>query len=416
MSRKWLSMRSHLSYERLCAKGAYGGASDAEFAELVEHLQGCAECRRLFSKLIRVIAGVLPQLAGAYRRSENEATVKPPSRRLIGLAADIVASRHQRVRWAAVVVATISVLLLGILFTSHYRAQKSDGQHSISAVRLGAPDGKKTEGSPEPKSETRSPVPDNRVLKGPSPSLEAQLAAVSEKLKQQQRDLDSAKREKADLNSRIALLETSNGEALNIQVQRNAEIARLQQELERVRSDEVADRTSSLVSEAELRTLREKVAKQEAQLAELRQLNAAGHSARDLITARSLHVQDILGWDENGKPLPEFGRVFYAEGQKMEFYAYDLGKPNRPSTKVAFYVWAETPGTAKAKSPPVVRLGKFTLDSAKDNRWALIVTDARLLNHLSSIFVTAESSENTVNEPTGKKILSGSLNRKANHP
>src|ERR1700694_2495016 len=60
-------MLVHKRYQDLCGIAAAGGASSVEFDELVEHLQGCAECRALLNEMIQVVANVLPELAGAYR-------------------------------------------------------------------------------------------------------------------------------------------------------------------------------------------------------------------------------------------------------------------------------------------------------------------------------------------------------------
>jgi hypothetical protein len=267
---------------------------------------------------------------------------------------------------------------------------------------------------------TRPPVLDDQALRAQLHSVEAQLAVASEELKQHQLELEITKREKADLISKIARLQESNKEAVNeardIQAQGDAEVLQLKKDLERVQSEETVDRTASLVSESELRNLRNTVEQQKLQLDELHRLNAAGNSARDLVGSRNLHVMDFPGWDENGKPQREFGRLLYAEGKKMAFYAFDLDDPRRPRATNAFYVWAETSGSAKGKRSHVIPLGKFSFDSIKDNRWSLIVTDAQLLTGLRSIFVTAEPDGTAVKEPTGKIIFTSALDRKANHP
>src|SRR5579864_7457680 len=62
-------IRNHTFYERLCAKAAYGGASDVDFTALIQHLQGCPDCRILLRDFMRVLVDTLPQMAEGYGRT-----------------------------------------------------------------------------------------------------------------------------------------------------------------------------------------------------------------------------------------------------------------------------------------------------------------------------------------------------------
>jgi hypothetical protein len=415
-------VRTHEQYEELCAQVAVGRLSRAEWAELEEHLQTCAACRQAAGGFYRLGVDKLPSLshlygAGRVPSGMKERVLARAQTEGLSLGPQIpeqvtygrrTTFKRPAVLWAA----WAASIVLAVLATTIALEQSRKRHERTSQTRATPVVAPRAPAAPDAAA-TRPPVLDDQALRAQLHSVEAQLAVASEQLKQHQRDSESAKMGKNALISRIALLEKSNGE---MEAQRNAEIAQLKQDLERVRSEEAANRTASLVSEAELGTLRTKVEQQRAQLDAQRRLIAAEQAAKDLIASRNLHLVDIHEWDENGNLRREFGRVFYAEGQKLEFYAFDLGGAQRPNAKIAYYVWAETPGTGKRKNPHIVPLGKFSLDNAKDNRWALIVTDARLLTSLSSVFVTAESAETTANKPTGKKILSASLDRKANHP
>jgi hypothetical protein len=438
-------VRTHEQYEELCAQVAVGRLSEAEWAELEEHLQTCAECRQAAGEFFRLGIDILPELSHLYGSGQVPSGMKERFSDYLhadheaeeafseylaraqaeGLPLGPEAPEHVAAGWrtafkrpAILWAAWVASIVLAVLTTTivleqfrkrHERASQTRATPVVASTAPAALDA----------AATRPPVRD-QALRDQLHSVEAQPAVASEELKQHQRELEITKREKADLISKIARLQESNKEAVNeardIQAQRDAEIVQLKKDLERVRSEETVDRTASLVSESELRNLRNTVEEQKLQLDELRRLNAADQSARDLVGSRNLHVLDFPGWDENCKPQREFGRLLYAEGKKLEFYAFDLDDPRRPRVTNAFYLWAETPGSAKGKRSHVIPLGKFSFDNAKDNRWSLIVTDVRLLTGLHSIFVTAEPDGTTVKEPTGKIIFATALDRKANHP
>jgi hypothetical protein len=435
-------VRTHEQYEELCAQVAVGRLSEAEWAELEEHLQTCAECRQAAGEFFRLGIDILPRLSHLYGSGQVPSGMKERFSEYLhadheaeewlsqylaraqaegGLPLGPEAPEHVAAGWrtafkrpAILWAAWVASIVLAVLATTIVLKQFSKRHEQANQARVTP--ATEPAASPARDSATASDplVLDNQALRDRLRSTEAQLAVATEQFKGRQRDLEATKQEKDALISRIALLERSNGEA---EAHRNAEIAQLKQELERVRSEEAVDRTATLVSEAELRTLRNQVGQQKEQLDEQRRLNAAELSASDMMVSRNLHLLDILPRDQNGDPTREFGRLFYAEGKKLEFYAFDLDDPKRPNAKTAFYVWGEAKRTGKGNnSPQVVSLGKFSFESARDNRWGLIVTDPRLLARLRSIFVTVETSEHPVNEPTGKRMLTASLDRKANHP
>jgi hypothetical protein len=196
----------------------------------------------------------------------------------------------------------------------------------------------------------------------------------------------------------------------NRESQHNAEIAQLTNDLERERAKESADSTASLVSETELKSLRERIENLSNQLRQAQELNASLSEARDLIVDRNVHVLNVFPEvDENGHQQQPRGKIFYAEGKKLVFYAYDLTDPNKISAKASFYVWGEKPGTVQR----VVSLGKFQLDSRQDGRWVLRVTDSRLLARITSVFVTLEKDKSGIAQPSGKRMLSRLLDAKA---
>ncbi len=154
---------------------------------------------------------------------------------------------------------------------------------------------------------------------------------------------------------------------------------------------------------------------QRRQLKEWHRLKAAVRSERDLLTARNLHVFDVFPVDEKGNRAREFGRVFFAQDKKLAFYAFDLSEPTN-NRRNHYYVWAERRKTGPENSSQIVPLGKLAIDSSKDNRWSLIVSDPIALTGVRAVFVTVESSIHQTAAPTGTKMLYTSLDSRPSLP
>lgn len=226
-----------------------------------------------------------------------------------------------------------------------------------------------------------------------------------------EQNLEALGREKAELGTRLTESEAQTSELQKRDAARELDIAQLKGELSKLRSEKESDRIAEMAEVNELNGLREKVAKQAADLSQRRQLTYAANQARDLIVARNLHIVDVHDTDENGRGQRAFGRIFYTEGKSLVFYAYDLADSRKLNAKISFYVWGENEGT----SLPVKNLGIFHSDDPNDSRWILTFDDSRVLSQINSVFVTIENKK-TVTEPSGKKILYAFLGNKPNHP
>jgi hypothetical protein len=161
----------------------------------------------------------------------------------------------------------------------------------------------------------------------------------------------------------------------------------------------------------QLQVLQSQVERLSSELAEAQQLSAAANEAKDLIVARNLHIVDVHDNENGSKPRP-FGRIFYTEGKKLVFYAYDLGDPKKLSAKVSFYVWGEKAGSTQQ----VTNLGIFRADDVQEGRWVVTFEDPRVLAHINTVFVTAESNRKTATKPNGNRILVAFIAGEPNHP
>lgn len=186
------------------------------------------------------------------------------------------------------------------------------------------------------------------------------------------------------------------------------ETKKLKVQLERALADEAADRSTSLVTNEEIARLRRTLEQQ-------KRTNAERQSVRELLGDRKLHLFNIFPLDTNGKPTGEFGRLFFIEGKRLEFYAFDLKNPKTVNPRDDFYIWGETRKAGESATQAFL-LGKLKLDSVKDNRWSLVVSDPRVLNRLRSVFVTVESSEHEITGPTGRRMLFVPLENRPDYP
>src|SRR4029077_5956241 len=180
---------------------------------------------------------------------------------------------------------------------------------------------------------------------------------------------------------------------------------------EKLHRENVDNLTARVLLEGQVRELKESVAQQAASFEQEQQLFAASKDVRQLMGARNLHIMDVHDTDGAGKAAKAFGRVFYAEGQSLVFYAFDLQSGHLTPAKYTFQAWGEN----ESVSHSLRNLGTFTVDDHEQRRWVLKVNDAKLLGGIDSVFVTAETVSDT-REPHGKKLLYAYIVGQANHP
>lgn len=138
---------------------------------------------------------------------------------------------------------------------------------------------------------------------------------------------------------------------------------------------------------------------------------AVSKDVRQLMGARNLHIMDVHDVGGGGQAAKAFGRVFYAEGQSLIFYAFDLPSGKLSPAKYSFQGW----GQREAKSQSARNLGTFEVDDHEQGRWVLKVNNPALLAGIDSVFVTAELLDDA-KTPRGKKLLYAYLVGQPNHP
>lgn len=405
-------LTDHEHYEELSALVVSGQASAAELEEYSEHAERCADCRgeggdfAAIAQLLTVsdlgkavsdnpLAGMTERFV-ARARGEGVPlapypSLKPklkhwPLRRALSLAAMFVLA-----------ISTLSIQIFKI------KSQQVASNGSTSPVG--------------PPSLPVSLTADNPALLQEQMGLSKQLRDAQVEANQlkgalngERQDRESAEARVDELNRQIATLQNQLAEAQRNESEHSQEIARVEGQLKTVSSERDSYRLDSLVQRNDLVAARSKLDLVSQQLDEAQQLSGAADVAKDLIVARNLHIVDVHDNENGSKPRP-FGRIFYAEGKKLVFFAYDLGDPQKQSAKVSFYVWGE-----KAGAKEVRNLGIFRADDRQDGRWVLTFDDPRVLARINKIFVTSESPNKKITTPNGNRILTAFLDDVPNHP
>jgi hypothetical protein len=247
--------------------------------------------------------------------------------------------------------------------------------------------------------------------------LEEQLSAAQAEsrflvaqLKESRQVLESAERKQSDISARLDAIQNDDARLRESDKAEAQKITQLRGQIDWLSSQKESAMFATEAQRKRLETLQSKVEQLTSELAEAQQLNSAANQAKDMIVARNLHIVDVHDNANGSKPRP-FGRIFYTEGQKLVFYAYDLGDPTKLNAKVSFYVWGEKTGTAQVKN-----LGILRADDERDGRWVVTFDDPRVLAQINTVFVTAESNKKAVSKPNSNRILVAFIDGEANHP
>jgi hypothetical protein len=417
-------MPSHDAFRELAALAVIGEITAAENDELMAHLKECPECREACSGYSSILRQDLPHanphhFTSHQSRRQRGTNLEIRERFLArarahgaefstDVAGQIAAGREStlRIRWTpAVGAAAAGILLtagLSLLFLHRNPlippapaalAYAPAVKPVLSPPRL-TPD--KDAASPSEEQLTQLER-ENRQLDAEAKDRKFQLEAVRQSLAQRNAELTEARSEGTTLTDARA--------------QDQAEIAALQQQTQTLQSAN-ADSVAALVQlQDRIRVLKASLAQQAEKMEMERQMAAVSSDVRQLMGARDLHIIDVHDVNGSGRSAKSFGRVFYAEGQCLVFYAFDLpgGKP--APTKLYFNAW----GQREAGGRSVRNLGTFTIDDRDQHRWVLKVTDAALLKGIDSVFVTAETVGDA-RQPEGTRVLYAYLAGSANHP
>jgi hypothetical protein len=242
--------------------------------------------------------------------------------------------------------------------------------------------------------------------------LEQEVAALGAERSRIERDLQLRNNENRQLqNATSGMKEEIVTLATELQATRATQV-KVQETLQRLRSERESDQSAIQAQNQEIRSLNEKLQEQASLKERDQDVLAAETKLRELVGARNLHIVDVYDTDANGKTKKAVGRVFYTQGQSLVFYAYDLSTVRSDAGKYAYYVW----GRRESNEESVRNLGTLDPDDVSQKRWMLKVNDAKALSNIDRVFVTLEQNGKLDLRPHGKKILSAYLGSPANHP
>jgi hypothetical protein len=399
-------MLPHEQFEELCALAVSGQLREEELADLEEHLQNCAECRTLSRALEEsyfllsmaedagdttdIPEGMTQRFVDRARAAGIPLGIQPGATGDNGRMARprAVIKRSALLSWASIV--ALALVAVSFFLGMRYQAARHP-QSPTPAITL-------QNTQPSGASQVNH---ESAQLKEQLRHAREELAAASAKLKEREAEKDS-------LVAQIAASKQSNSEVRERESKQGARLEELEAQLQNLQGRENAARIASLASEAEVKTLRERVAKLSTQLDMSKELDATLREAYDLIVDRNVHVMNVLPEvTQNARSSRPRGRIFYAEGKKLVFYAYDLTE--KVNGEPAFYLWGQSPDTVQR----VVSLGKFQVDSEQQGRWVLKVTDPSLLANINSVFVTEEPYKKAVTQPSGRRMLFRVLDTRA---
>jgi hypothetical protein len=396
---------------------ASGQASGDDVLELQEHAEGCAECRSLcrdFEEISQAIA--ISDCKSAPRCNVPEGMTErfiararsegvPVSRIEVDNRLIKIQSLRRLVFYPAVaaIVLALVAFVLWIVARKQHTGLKALVPHSAlkSPVQQTPP----------------ADIAGNSSLLQQNSKLEEQLSAAQAEsrflvaqLKESRQVLESAERKQSDIRARLDAIQNDDARLRESDREEAQKITQLRGQIDWLSSQKETAMFATEAQRKRLETLQSKVEELTLELTEAQQLNSAANQAKDMIVARNLHIVDVHDNANGNKPRP-FGRIFYTEGQKLVFYAYDLGDPRKLSAKVSFYVWGEKAGGAQVKN-----LGILRADDERDGRWMVTFDDARVLAQINTVFVTAESNKKTVFKPNSNRILVAFIDGEANHP
>ncbi len=418
-------MSKHEHFEELGALAAIGQISVEEDKELNSHLSDCPSCREAYHDYVRLLHKQLPQAAPrrwslkeavsrhgsggelrerffARARAEGINLSREGERRIRGPQA--VRWNHLPWRHAAAAAGFVVVLVVGALAGRMYQI----------VPRSTVPDTRLTELARQNhilRSELAAVYRSIELKSADLAQLEEYKAVSAESVRKLQSELEQVRTEAARLNAALQQAQQENTGLAGANQQSEKLIADLRTKVEKLHLTDAENMASLVAQEGRIRELTQALQAESARVEQERQLTAVGQEVRKLMGARDLHIIDVHDVDGRGKSAKSFGRVFYAQGQSLIFYAFDLPTGKLTPAKYSFQAW----GHREAVSQSARNLGTFQVDHHEQRRWVLKVNDPALLRDIDAVFVTAESLDYT-REPNGQKLLYAYLGGLPNHP
>ncbi len=386
----------HRYYEELCALVAGHEASEGQTMQLQEHMTKCAECSGLLQDLQRYFADPLAQVTVPAGMTDTFMD----QLRSTGGVHDVTKPSRTRLRtWMYLVF--VICLIGAIPIVRSFQVRRNSSLHG-SVRPTASTTSSEPKATPTGNPNAESLLHENAELSGKLRDTRVEVSNLKVQIRDAQNRLQAAEEEHLRLSSEAA---TAKEELKALKADSDTRIGQLEDELKGLRAERDIYRDAARSRGNELTDLRTRLVAQETRIDEQQRLIATGNLTWELLVGRNTHRMDVYDTDSDGQT--SYGRIYYAEGKKLVFIAYDLSETKRLSGDVSFYAWGEKLGVSR----PVERLGVFHVENASDRRWILTCDDARVLAQINSVFVTIEPTQNAVTRPHGKRIFSARLDK-----
>ena len=430
-------------FAELCALATSGSLTPEEWLALEQHVSVCPQCESLLADYKALASTGLAKVAAIRSAKASDAQVtqwdrtqakmrflnalegatipqlgiksRAPVKSAKSWIGRFVPQLDLRTAVGALGLAAVVVLAALIAFHVGVTKGTERGARAGSAVAV----------SPSRVVETdlRSEL---QRLRAEKKSLDLKLAAdaarinqLEQRATQAMRDLTQMQSSKSSIEARSqeqsSSLATLSRERDTLEQRLRESEATLQsvrQELDSTRDDRQRFLLRSASLETQVDRLTAELRGQENASERTQQYLASDRDVRELMGARQLYIADVFDVDSRGRTKTPFGRVFYTKGKSLIFYAFDLDKQPGYREAKAFQAWGR-PSPSQA-SP--VSLGIFYMDNEANRRWALKFDDPKVLEEISSVFVTVEPKGGS-KKPTNKPFLLAYLHTAPpNHP
>ncbi|HEY1464453.1 MAG TPA: hypothetical protein VGF44_13635 [Terriglobales bacterium] len=410
----------HSRIDELCAMAASGLATPQESEELTEHLKACASCCAIYQDYLVLVKDGMPMLAARYAQLPDIKLLGPmPVRGLDGGFSGYRESLSEVPGFSArnLGLAAAAVFLLAVCMTLFVSgklhsllASKEINDHQSVPVQV-------TQATSQIQF-LNSSMTDLQnhliILQVKYDRKQAEITKMAEELKASEARANDANVSKAVLDQQLAST-IQQQDALRAQlgdIQQQLQNAQVELANLRVERETAVLRTSSL--ETKLGEMSIENRDRERRLKDAEQYLDADRDIREMMGARKLYIADLFDVDSRSVTRKSFGRVFYAQGKSLVFYAFDLEPPSGMKN-ASFQAWGQKEVAEGAHRQPPRSLGILYVDSESNHRWVLSCDDPKQLTEIDNVFVTVEP-EGGSRKPTGKPLLYALLRKEVNHP
>jgi uncharacterized small protein (DUF1192 family) len=418
---------SHEYFRDICAAASIRQATPEQLFEFEEHAATCESCQQLYWDYVNLDAQHVAERIDTPRLSAEEAQKSLNSE--LGMRRFFERAEKEGIRfsedvraeaknlspmplplprkrwWPKVSLAFAASVVLASMVASAYFYGKRSAETPV--VRL-QPDAVALAVN-QHVSELNATI---GRLQAEVERLKLELNTAGSELRVTKRDLSITAKDRDTVAAAHADLEARLTDAQDALAQSQALAASAQKDVAKQR-DRTSDIEATLVAtNVKVNNLTEELEEKSASLDKARQLLALNRDVTNLMAERNLHVVDVLDTDSGGKTRPAFGRIFFAEGKSLEFYAYDLDEAKLQKANYQYRIWAKQEGGEKQ----VRSMGIFYSDDKAQRRWKFQCNDPKILREIDSVFVTLEPANSDPKHPKGPNLMYAYLRGQPHHP